>query len=125
MNFRKVTPVLVVERIEPCLPFWEALGFERTVEVPHEGALGFVILLLDGVEVMYQTVASVKADVPNAARASTAMLYISVDSLEPIVGKLGNAEVVHARRKSFYGADEIFVREPGGNVVGFAALPPA
>ena len=24
------------------------------------------------------------------------------------------------RRRTFYGADEIFVREPGGNVVGFA-----
>ena len=63
MTFKKLSPVLVVERIEPCLPFWQRLGFEKTVEVPYEGALGFAILACDGIEVMYQSVASVKADV--------------------------------------------------------------
>lgn len=29
-------------------------------------------------------------------------------------------EVVVPRRSTFYGAEEVFVREPGGNVVGFA-----
>src|SRR5688500_9388075 len=29
-------------------------------------------------------------------------------------------ELLVARKKTFYGAEEIFVREPGGNVVGFA-----
>lgn len=121
--FKKLAPVLVVEKIEPCLPFWQRLGFEKTVEVPHEGALGFVILSSGGVEVMYQTVASVKADVPGAEKPSVSSLYIEVDALDPVLAKLGDAPVVHPRRKSFYGADEIFVREPGGNIVGFSAHP--
>lgn len=29
------------------------------------------------------------------------------------------------RRQTFYGVDEIFVREPGGNMVGFAAFASA
>ena len=49
----KVTPVLVVDAIEPVLPLWDALGFARTAEVPHGAGLGFVILSADGVEVMY------------------------------------------------------------------------
>ncbi len=121
--FKKLAPVLVVEKIEPCLPFWQRLGFEKTVEVPHEGALGFVILASGGVEVMYQTVASVKADVPGAEKPSVSSLYLEVDALDPVLAKLGDAPVVHPRRRSFYGADEIFVREPGGNIVGFSAHP--
>ena len=42
---KKLAPVLVVDRIEPCLPFWvDRLGFEKTVEVPESDRLGFVIL---------------------------------------------------------------------------------
>jgi hypothetical protein len=55
VQVRKLSPVLIVEAVEPCLPFWtERLGF---------------------------------------------------------------AKVVVPRRQTFYGADEIGVREPGGNVV--------
>jgi hypothetical protein len=40
-----VTPILIVERIEPLLDLWQnKLGFEKVAEVPHEGQLGFVLL---------------------------------------------------------------------------------
>ena len=122
-KMKKLTPVLVVEHIEPCLGFWQKLGFEKTVEVPHENALGFVLLAKDGVEVMYQSLASVRADVPGAAQTSKASFYLEVSALEPVLEALAGAEVVLPRRKAFYGADEVFVREPGGNVIGFAAHP--
>jgi len=32
---------------------------------------------------------------------------------------LAGAPVVKARHKTFYGSTEIYVREPGGHVVGF------
>ena len=52
--FKKLSPVFVVEKIEPCLGFWQRLGFEKTVEVPHGDGLGFVILAAGPVEVMYR-----------------------------------------------------------------------
>jgi len=123
LTFKKLSPVLIVERIEPCLPFWEKLGFTKTAEVPHEGALGFVILACDGIEVMYQTVASVMADVPALGKkTSAASLYLEVSALDPVLKKLAGVPLLVPRRKTFYGADEVFVREPGGNVVGFAAM---
>ena len=61
----KITANLFVDAIEPCLEFWVGrLGFEKTVEVPEEGRLGFVILQREGAEVMLQTRSSVRADVP-------------------------------------------------------------
>jgi hypothetical protein len=125
-GMKKITPVLMVEAIEPCLPFWERLGFARTVEVPEGDRLGFAILVKDGVEVMYQTKASVQGDVP--ALASTPMgatfLFIEVTDLDAVATALGNAPVVFPRRKTFYGMDEIGVREPGGNAITFAMPAP-
>jgi hypothetical protein len=35
LQFRKLSPVLIVDAIEPCLPFWtDRLGFAKVVEVP-------------------------------------------------------------------------------------------
>ncbi|HEX6751015.1 MAG TPA: hypothetical protein VF092_27245 [Longimicrobium sp.] len=121
---KKLTPVLAVEAIEPVLPFWiDRLGFEKTAEVPHEDALGFVILKRGGVEVMYQTTASIQADVGAAVGTiplGGTLMYIEVDDLDDVERRLDGVEHVIPRRKTFYGADEIIVREPGGNLVTFS-----
>jgi len=119
---KKLTPVLFVEKIEPCLPFWvERLGFTKTVEVPEGGALGFVMLVRDNVEVMLQSRASVAKDVPAlAGEASRSFLFVEVTDIEEMARRVEGAEIVVPRRKTFYGADEIGVRDPAGNVITFA-----
>lgn len=119
---KKLTPVLMVEAIEPCLAFWAALGFERTAEVPEGDRLGFVILAKDGVELMYQTRASVAADLPPLAASPMGgtFLFLEVSDLDAVIAALGGTPVLVPRRKTFYGMDEIGVREPGGNPVTFA-----
>jgi len=123
LKLNKLSPVLVVDAIEPCLPFWtERLGFSKTVEVPEGDSLGFVILVKDGVEVMYQSRASVRKDIPALADcpAGGANLYIEVADVAAVERAVKGVEVVVPRRKTFYGADEIGVREPGGNAVIFS-----
>jgi uncharacterized glyoxalase superfamily protein PhnB len=74
---------------------------------------------------MYQTWASAAADIAGATQRTTglsAALYVEVENLDDVERTLRGAEVVHPRRKTFYGATEIFVREPGGHVVGFAQM---
>jgi len=64
----KITPILLVDEIEPSLKFWmDKLGFEKTVEVPEGDKLGFVLLTKDGTEVMLQSRESVKKDAGAAA----------------------------------------------------------
>lgn len=120
---KKVTPVLMVEEIEPVLPFWvERLGFEKTMEVPHGDRLGFVILARNGLEIMYQSVESVRADIPPLAEspAAASFLFIEVDDLDAIERALAGIGPVVPRRQTFYGADELIVRDPAGNAVTFA-----
>jgi uncharacterized glyoxalase superfamily protein PhnB len=122
LQFRKLSPVLIVDAIESCLPFWtDRLGFAKVVEVPEGNRLGFVILTRDGVEVMYQSRDSVQNDIPALADTPPgATLYIEVSDVAAVERAVEGTEVVVPRRQTFYGADEIGVREPGGNVVLFA-----
>lgn len=124
MAMKRLSPVLFVEEIESALPFWEErLGFARTAEVPDGERLGFVLLERDGVQVMYQTRHSMSADIPALAQAQptgAAFIFIEVENVDAIDDALQGIERVLPRRTTDYGADEVVVREPGGNVVVFA-----
>lgn len=122
MSILNVTPILIVEAIEPCLPFWEALGFEPVAEVHEDERLGFVLLSRGSVSIMYQTEESVEADIPAVARLAPhqSVLYLRVIDVETIASQIIEAEVVVPLRTTPYGSREIFVREPGGHVVAFA-----
>lgn len=122
MMMKKLTPVLIVDRVEPGAAFWrERLGFEQHLAVPHGDGLGFVGLQKDGVEIMYQTRASVADDLPPLAGGEyRTVLFIEVEDLDAVERAMQGVEVVHPRRRTFYGTDELVVREPGGNVVVFA-----
>ncbi len=123
----KITSVLFMDAIEPSLEFWVGrLGFTKTVEVPHGAAIGFVILEKEGLELMLQTRGSVGADLPFMLPMANATcgLFIEVDSFEGTLRQLEGVEVVVPVRITFYGMQEIVVREPGGNCVCFAAKTP-
>ena len=127
MKIKKLAPVLIVDRIEPALPLWDALGFRRTVEVPHGEGLAFVILERDGIEVMYQTRGSVAADEPRALEGPHALgaaaLFIEVDDLDAVVAALPQGtDVVNARRTTFYGSTETIFRDAAGNLITFAKM---
>ena len=127
---KSLAPVLIVDAVEPCLSFWtDRLGFTTASEVPGDnGSLVFAIVKKDGVEIMYQTKASVIADMPDQANDLTGHstgLFISVPSIADLdlaEQALRDAPLVKARHQTFYGSTEFYVREPGGNVVGFAAF---
>jgi uncharacterized glyoxalase superfamily protein PhnB len=124
-SLQGLTPNLVVESIEECLPFWvDRLGFRVATEVPHAGRIGFVILEHGELALMLQSRASVADDVaPIGADDFRSMLYLRVQDLAPVRTALEGVARVVPERHTFYGADEIIVRDPAGNVVAFAHRP--
>ena len=119
---KKLTPNLIVEKIEDHLPFWvHRLGFEKTVEVPEGDRLGFVILNKGDVELMLQSRAALAKDVPAIAEGSyRSVLYLEVADLGPIRKALAGWPPAAPERTTPYGAREIIVRDPEGNAVFFA-----
>lgn len=122
---KQLTPVIIAEAVEPGLAFWvDRFGFRVSNQVPGpDGKLIFASAEKDGIEVMYQTRASVVEDQPSAAAdldGHSVALFITVDDLDQVERALAGAPVVKARHQTFYGSSEIYVREPAGNTVGFA-----
>ena len=134
VHFAKLTPVLIVDAVEPCLAFWtERLGFRQANAVPGEdGRLVFASAERDAVEVMYQSRASVLAVEPEATRAErerdlaghAIALFLEVDDLTAVERAMAGVPVVQARHETFYGTAELYVREPDGTTVGFSMRLP-
>jgi uncharacterized glyoxalase superfamily protein PhnB len=124
MSAKKITPVLFAAEIEPCVQFWvERFGFEKTVEVTESNRLGFAIVQEGDLELMYQSYASADKDTPAAAQAvrkGPTFLYVEVENLDQMIGKLKGVEVVMPVRTTFYGTREIVVKDPAGHFVTFA-----
>jgi uncharacterized glyoxalase superfamily protein PhnB len=124
VNVKKVTPILFAQEIESCVTFWRGhMGFEKTVEVPEGDKIGFVILQKSGLEIMYQSFASVDKDNPStgqAVRKGPTFLYIDVEDLDALVAAVQGAEVVMPVRTTFYGAKEIGIKDPAGHYLIFA-----
>ena len=125
MNVKKITPVLLVNEIEPVLPFWtDRLGFAKTIEVPDGSKLAFVALQKGSLELMYQTYASVEKDAPPAmaaaARKGPTYLYLEVDNLDATLAAMKDLQKVMPERTAFYGMREFAVQDPAGHFLTFA-----
>jgi uncharacterized glyoxalase superfamily protein PhnB len=122
MAVKKITAVLLADRIEPCIKFWEQVGFEKTMDVPGSDGLAFAIVKKDSIELMYQTYASVESEEgghKNFAKGPT-FLYVEVDDLEATKRAVASAKIVMPDRTTFYGSKEFGVADPAGHIVTFA-----
>ena len=93
--YAKITPVLLAEDVEAC------------------------------VELMYQSFAMSSAQDPGAITGvRQAIVYIEVEALSEIEKRLGDAELVVPVRDTGHGTRELYVRDPAGNLIGFAESLP-
>ena len=125
VSVKRITPVLLVNEIEPEIPFWVGrLGFTQTIEVPDGNKLGFIAFQKGAVEVMYQTYASVEKDAPAAmaaqGRKGPTYLYIEVDNLDDVLAALKDVKKVMPERTAFYGMREFAIQDPQGHFITFA-----
>lgn len=125
LTFQRLSPVICVDQVEPCLPFWtEHLGFQCVAQVPGpDGKPQFALLVHESVEVMYQTWAALEAESKAAVaapRGHSVALFIEVQDIDSVDRALTGVPRIAERHQTFYGMDEFTVREPGGALVTFA-----
>src|SRR5207248_8491525 len=110
MHVKKITPVLFVQDVEPCVKFWvDRFGFEKTAEVPDGDHLAFAMLQKGNVELMYQSYASADKDIAaisQVVRKGPTFLYVEVDRLDDAIAATKGAEVVMLVHETFYGSRE-------------------
>jgi len=121
---KKITPILFAQELEPCIQFWtERLGFQRTVQVPEGNKIGFALLEKNGIELMYQSFASVEkenAATGAAVRKGPSFLYIEVADLDAALAATQGAELVMPVRTTFYQSKEFGIQDPVGHYLIFA-----
>ena len=126
MSVKKVTAVLLVDDVGPCVKFWtDRLGFVKTMEVPEGSKLAFALLQKGNIELMYQSYTSVEKDDSahaQVARKGPTFLYVEVENLDEVIAAMKGVEVVMPVRTTFYGSKEIGYKDPGGHMITFAQM---
>lgn len=129
MSVNKITAVLLVDEVEPCINFWvNRFGFEKTMVVPEGNKIAFAMVQKGNLELMYQTFDSVKKDDPNRVdvmRKGPTFLYVEVSNIDETIAALKGVPVVMPLRTTFYGAKEIGVKDPGNHIITFAQVAAA
>jgi catechol 2,3-dioxygenase-like lactoylglutathione lyase family enzyme len=125
-SFRRLSSVLLVDRIEPCLEFWvDRLGFEVRLKIDGEDHAEFVALGHGEAEIMYRTRDSVNQETPGLVdgigHQPWVVIYLEVDDLDDILPKLDGIEVVVPLRETILGTREIFFREPSGRILALTS----
>ncbi len=131
MSVIGVTPVLLVDSIEPVVDLWERrLGLARIATVEHEGRMGFVMYAGDGWSLMYQSRASALADIgAESAEARQALesmrghrqcVFVKVSDVGAVEKQLSGLPLLMPRRTTFYGSTEIAIQDPAGHLITFA-----
>lgn len=120
-RFTKLTPILLADDVAGCVEFWNALGLETTISVPGETGLVFAILSNGEVELMYQSKGMAGAENPAVTEGvNRSIIFMEVGSLDDILPFASEQDIVAPEHTTSYGAREIYIRDPAGNVIGFS-----
>lgn len=137
MALKSLTPNMIVEDVAASAEYYrDALGFQFVLGVP-EGTqdtafelggqpLAFAMMQNGNVELMFQSTASVAADLPDyrPGGGDVVALYIDVDDVDALHERVADkVTIVQDLTTTFYGAREFHIRDCNGLIVGFARRP--
>ncbi len=119
LHYRGATALLIVDELEPSLNFFVGrLGFELFRAPGNDYAY---VYRGEASVMLWLRTAAVEAMPHLHERPAAGMVYIEVSDIEELVPIVADTEILVPLRKTEYGAHEIFIREPGGNVVAFGS----
>ncbi len=122
---KKLTPNLMVEDAAQTLAFYkDILGFEVVMTLPEQEPFDFAIVKRDGVELMFQSRASLSENVPaltGSPIGASQTFYIEVTGIRDLYEALrGKVEIVVDFHTTFYGTQEFYFRDVNGYILSFS-----
>ncbi|HSL31787.1 MAG TPA: VOC family protein [Anaerolineales bacterium] len=127
---KKLTPNLMVEDISQTLAFYrDILGFRVLMTLPEQEPFSFAIVNRDGVELMFQSRASLSENVPaltGSPIGASQTFYIEVTGIHDLYEALRQrVDIVVDLHTTFYGTQEFYFRDINGYILSFseASLP--
>jgi uncharacterized glyoxalase superfamily protein PhnB len=126
MEFKKLTPNLVVRDVEASLNFYRTtLGFQLGFTVPDQPPYVFGSVTSGGVEIFFNDQKAVLKEYPALAAKPTGgslTLFIEVEGIEEVLAavKKSGAKITMPPKDQFYGMREFAFEDPEGWVITIA-----
>lgn len=123
---KKLTPNLMVEDVGRTLDFYrDVLGFQVLTTVPpDQPPFTWGMVSRDGVELMFQSRASLGADIPALADApigASQTFYIEVEGIDALYAAIKDrVEIVLDMHTTFYDTREFAFRDVNGYILAFS-----
>jgi uncharacterized glyoxalase superfamily protein PhnB len=115
----------MVEDVERTLAFYrDALGFQVLTTLPEAAPFDFAIMQREGVELMFQSRASLSDNVPaltGTPIGASQTFYIEVSGIQDLYEQLRDkVEIVVDFHTTFYGTQEFYFRDLNGYILSFS-----
>lgn len=126
MEFKKLTPNLVVRDVEASLNFYRsALGFQLGFTVPDQPPYVFGSVTSGGVEIFFNDQKAVLEEYPALGSkpiGGSLTLFIEVEGIEEVLAAVqkSGAKITMPLKDQFYGMREFAFEAPEGWVVTIA-----
>ena len=123
-ELKKLTPNLVVSKVEESLAFYrDVLGFALVTTVPDASPFVFAIVQSGGVEIFLNAREAAIAEYPaftDRPIGGTLTMYMEVQGIKQLYETLRpRIEIVMPLEKKFYGVTEFAIRDPDGYLITF------
>lgn len=124
-HLSRLTPNLMVEDVNATVAFYrDVLGFDLVTSVPESGALDWALVRRDTVDVMFQSRASLAADLPqfrDRSPGGALTFYIDLEGIDALYAQVaGRGAVVKDLATTFYGTREFTMEDCNGFLLTFA-----
>jgi lactoylglutathione lyase len=125
-HLKKLTPNIMVEDVNRTIEFYKKfLGFELLVTVPEEGQFAWAMMKRDGMEIMFQSRASLEEEISALKHrdiGGALTLYIEVEDVKELYTHLlkESVTIVQDMHTTFYGAQEFAIQDCNGFILSFA-----
>jgi lactoylglutathione lyase len=125
VTFHKLTPNMMVEDVNATVDFYrDVLGFDLVMTVPDSGRFDWALVRRDGIEMMFQTRASLSGDLPAFADrplGGALTFYLDVEGIDALYRQLqARVAVVKELHETFYGTREFAIEDVNGFILTFA-----
>jgi uncharacterized glyoxalase superfamily protein PhnB len=126
MNFKKLTPNLVVPNVEASLNFYRTvLGFQPGMTVPDQPPYVFASVTSGGVEIFFNDQKAVAEEYPALGAkpiGGSLTLFIEVEGIEDLFKTVQQhkVKITMPLKDQFYGMREFAMQDPDGWIITFA-----
>ncbi|MEJ0031190.1 MAG: VOC family protein [Bacteroidota bacterium] len=126
MKLESLSPNLIADSVNASVDFYtKNFGFTLITSVPDKGTYDWAMIQRDGVTLMFQSLKSLKEDMPSLnldRKGSLGTFFIKMNGIEELYesAKKAKLDIALEWRVTFYGMKEFGVKDPDGYYMVFA-----